>query len=74
MCRLLRTSSFTIPVTNYSPNKEIVIHGKNENGQKPKIHTENLEPGPKVSDIIISETMTNVNEDILFLVERILSK
>ena len=51
-----------------------MIHGKNENGQKPKIHTENLEPGPKVADKIISETMTNVNEDILFLVERILSK
>ena len=42
--------------------------------KKPKIHTENLEPGQIVSDIIISETMTNVNEDILFLVERILSK
>ena len=51
-----------------------MIHGKNENGQNPKIHGENLEPGPKVADKIISETMTNVNEDILFLVERILSK
>ena len=51
-----------------------MILGNNENGQKPKIHTENLEPGPKISDKIISEIMTNVNEDILFLVERILSK
>ena len=71
MCRIPRTFSFTIPVTNYFPNREKMKHGKNENGQNPKIHGENLEPSPKVADKIKSATMSNVNKDILFLVKEI---
>ena len=35
--------------------------------KNPKIHGENLAPGPKVVDKIKSTTMSNVNADILFL-------
>ena len=48
-----------------------MILGKNEDGQNPKIHGENLAPGPIVADNIKSETMSNVNEDILFMEKEI---
>ena len=48
-----------------------MIHGKNEDGKNPKIHGENLEPGPKVADKIKSATMSNVSKDILFLEKEI---
>ena len=48
-----------------------MILGKNEDGQNSKIHGENLAPGPKVADKVKSATMSNVNEDILFLEKEI---